>query len=130
MKHTLRYAVVAVLVALLAIPAHADAPKPTLAGTLSLGAGTDGLRLSGDRETSLGVEMKLRLANAIGPVSLNAACRHFLEDNNPFWKSKSKLNFGFDVPVGKNALIFGDFERKYFGGDSWSWMGVRLKFGG
>jgi hypothetical protein len=122
--------------ALVAIPAQAETrpfpsyPPATLTGHISLGGGTEGLRLSGNRETSLGVEVKLRLNNALGPVSLNAACRHFLDNDEPFWRGKSKLNLGFDVPLGPGAVLFADHERKYYGGEAWSWAGVRFSFGG
>lgn len=104
-------------------------PPPNLTGHISFGGGTEGLRLSGDRPTSLGVEVKLRLNNALGPVSLNAACRHFLHNDEPFWRGKSKLNLGFDVPLGPRAVLFADHERKYYGGEAWSFCGVRLAFG-
>ena len=106
-----------------------DSRRPRLIGAVALGGGTEGIRLSGDRPTSLGVEVKLRLENALGPVSLTAACRHFLnDDEGSFWRGKSKLNAGFDVPVGPDALLFAEYERKYYGGESWSWAGLRWKF--
>jgi hypothetical protein len=119
-----------------AMPVYAEGSNPPgyppakLTGHISFGGGTEGLRLSGDRATSLGVEVKLRLKNALGPVSLNAACRHFLDNDESFWRGKSKLNLGFDVPLGPGAAFFLDHERKYYGGEAWSWCGVRLAFGG
>lgn len=133
MKHIVLF--VLTLLAATMTPAYSEgtrppsSTRPALTGHLAIGGGTEAADLTGDRPTSLGVEVKLRLANAVGPVSLNASCRHFLDDDpGSFWRGKSKLNLGFDVPLGPDAVFFGEHERKYYGGESWSWAGVRWTF--
>lgn len=108
-------------------PFPSSAP-PRLIGSVALGGATEGTHIGGsDVPESFGVELKLRVQNALGPVSLNAACRHFIKDDH-FWHDKSKLNLGLDVPLGADALLFADFERKYRHNENFMWAGVRLNF--
>jgi hypothetical protein len=120
--------------ALVAIPAQAEtrdpflSPQPRLIGSLSFCGATEGFRLSGDRATSLAVEGKLRLQNALGVLSLNAECLHFLDDE-AFFKDKSCARFGADVPLGRDAMLFITHERRYRANDDFTLCGIRLKFG-
>jgi hypothetical protein len=120
--------------ALVAIPAQAEtrdpflSPQPRLIGSLSFCGATEGMRLSGDRATSLAVEGKLRLQNALGELSLNAEALHFLDDE-AFFKDKSHLTLGADVPLGRDAMLFITHERRYRANDDFTLCGIRLKFG-
>jgi hypothetical protein len=120
--------------ALIAIPAQAETTcppgsrPPTLTGHIALAGATEGMRLSGDRATSLAVEGKLRLQNALGVLSLNAECLHFLDDEF-YFKDKSHLTLGADVPLGRDAMLFITHERRYRANDDFTLCGIRLKFG-
>lgn len=109
------------------IPGHAAEPK--LTGTLALGGANIGVRFAGDSaETAFGTELKLKLKNAIGPIDLRFAVRHFFHENS-FWRGKSRWKAGFDVPLTDSASFFTTIERSYRKDVDWVWAGVTLKFG-
>lgn len=131
MKYTL---LIALLLALFALPGHAELSgppgslRPKLTGHLAFAGATEGFRLSGDRATSLAVEGGLRIQNALGLLSLNADARHFF-DGELYFKDKSHLALGADVPLGRDACLFITHERRYRTGDDFTLAGIRLTFG-
>lgn len=131
MKHIFVLALCALMVA----PANAEgndlrsSRRPVTTGHLSFAAASEGLNVgSGDAPTCLAVEAGLRFENALGPISLIAEGRHFTSDA-AYWRDKSAAAFGIDVPLGRDAVLFGRWEKRYRIGDSWTMTGIRFTFG-
>lgn len=106
----------------------AETPAPTLKGTLALGGANIGVRFAGESaETAFGIEGKLKIENALGPAGLRFECRHFVS-NHPFWKGKSRLKAGLDVPLARDTLFFATFERAYRRDIDWVFAGLQFAF--
>jgi hypothetical protein len=129
-----RYILPLLLLLLLPSPSHAESSRPpssdqpALIGHLSLSAASEGLNLgSGDAPTCLAVEAGLRFQRVLGDLSLTVDGCHYADDAC-YWLNKSQFGVGLDIPLGRDAVLFGRFERRYRVGDEWTRCGIRFSF--
>lgn len=104
--------------------------QPTLTGELRLGGALMDLVYEPniDIPASPVAELKLQLKNAVGPIGLRAEVLHPF-GGDFFWRYKRQFIAGVDLPISKEASLFGEFRRLYACNENWWWGGVSWRFG-
>ena len=132
MKHI---GVLVALFALFVVPGYGAAddrqnsPRASTTGVLALSGASEELRLGGSNTpATLAIEAQLRFENVLGLLSLVAEGRHFVS-RNAYWRDKTLAAFGADIPLGRDALLFARWERRYRSDDDFTMAGIRLKWG-